>query len=829
MNRTDQIAQPSSSRGVLAAVLLALLAFAGSGASAAAAECPNEQLRQQQGSTSLPDCMALELVSPPVKGNRGTVSINTPSISADGDRVQFETNATVGETEGLLNPLGDRYLAGRGSEGWSTWALAPPAAYGFGYGGVAGTGNPRGFSPDFARWLSIQATVPQALNGRFTIYEADLGGAWTPRSPLLVSSDGFHGFSLPTTAEGKNFPGVSADFSHLYFRPTDGASGASAYSVAYLPGDPQPLQYTDGTWNTYVLARDGAGETSLALMARDSNGKAWGGNCGAWVGGGGNPLNRGLRNQGAVSADGAYSYFSTRPTEKEGVPCPVTGTAPLLNPASNEVTVNGATQPFSVGQEISGGSIPPGTTISAVNGQVLTLSANPASVQISGISLTAHSPIRIMERSEEAGGEVTISELLPSTPALGSDYFEGASVDQSKVYFTSSRKLAASDEDPSAEECSEEVKLPTASSVGCDLYLYEKLPGGGHEVILVSEGGTGDPTPGAGANVYKDVTAISGDGSHVYFAAQGELTTDPNPLGEHAEAGKLNLYLYERDAAHPGGRLAFVGRLDSACTKLGGTVVADCGLAGGGSLVGSQMSYYNNASAVPLLGSGDGHVLFFESTAPLTANDTDGNRLDLFRYDSSLGGPGALQCVSCRPGGPDGGAFDLAVRDPGLLNPGPEFAESQRWTSEDGEDAVFATSEALLPEDVDGERSDYLWQNGQLSLLPGHGEKPAISHDGKEVAFETSTALLPQDGDSATDVYLARVNGGFPNPQAAAAPCEGEACRGQATSAPGPLAVASATFAGKGNAKQARKHHRKKRHHHHRKIKRGHHHGGSGR
>jgi hypothetical protein len=890
-------------------VLVAMVGFAAPGSSAAAA-CPNEALRLEQRVTDLPDCMALEMVSPPFKANRraGQVSaLGAASISADDDRVLFESPAALGETEGLGSPTGDRYVSSRGAAGWSTAATAPPAALGFGFAGVTSLGLPLSLTPDFDRWFSLQNTVTQAQNGQMTAYEAALGGGWTPRSGLLNPLDGHHG--LQQIREILNdLSATSADLSHLFVRPANALiTEANAYSTTYLPGDPQPLGDALGetSWNTYVLGRGALGEPTIALLGRDSSGKAWGGNCGTFVGGGGVPGISGGRNQGAVSADGTEVLFSTRPAQPQ--PDPGNPTRPLClesgvtaaviknNPTllsvvtakgtgttsetaepnvvtgvttstgafavgqtvtisgstvaagttitaiaadgettkritlSNPVTAGGGSgkelkagaQPFAVGEEVSattaclaGPCFAPGTTITAVNGLSVTVSPAPENTGANK-TLTAIAPLRIMRRDETSGGP-TISELVPGGPAGGSDFYEGASVDQSRVYFTSSRRLTGSDIDPVAEECSSEVKLPTATSTGCDLYLYEELPGGGHEVVQVSAGGAGDPTPGLGANVYKGVVAISGDGSHVYFGAQGVLTTDPNPEGAVAQAGKLNLYLYERDAAHPGGHTAFVGELDTACTKIGSSS-PDCGR-----LVGPALSYWNNSSAVPMNGvngageatGGDGHILAFVSTAALTANDKDGKHIDAFRYDAAAE---TLECVSCLPGGvDDAGAFDLPGRaSPTQVNPGLEFAEHQSWVSEDGTGVVFATAERLLAADVDGGLSDYLWQEGQLSLLPGSSQRPAISHDGAEVAFETAAALLPQDGDTAVDVYVARAGGGYPNPPPPPPPCVGEACQGPLSPAAAIQPPPSQDFKGRGNVKP--KHHKKKHQKKHRK------------
>jgi hypothetical protein len=463
-------------------------------------------------------------------------------------------------------------------------------------------------------------------------------------------------------------------------------------------------------------------------------------------------------NQGALSADGSQAYVTTRPA-----------------------------QPFD-------------------------------SINAEGPACSTANPLRILRRvATPTGPEIT--ELLPGGPsAPGDDLYQGATLDRTKVFFTSPRALTASDLDPSAQPCSSAV----GSSQGCDLYLYDSAKPEAERLTQLSAGGTGDPTPGEGADVLSSITAISPDGSHVYFVAQGVLTTTANPSGQTAQAGQPNLYLYERDAAHPSGRTVFVGTLATGDN---------------GSVWGSQRSFFGGAYAVPLRGpggsgAGDGHTLFLKSKAPLTPNDTDGGHSDIFRYESAAL---TLQCISCAAGGPDPAPFDALAGSKNVLDFSANFAEQGRWASEDGQTVAFVTAQPLVSEDEDSAVDPYFWREGQLVRLPGRlsgpgsfQQFPTVSGGGEEVGFTSVQTLLPQDGDSARDAYIVRVDGGFPNP-APAVPCnplsEG-ACQGPAAAPPGIPTPATPSFIGAGNERpvtckktQVRKrgkcvkaHHKKKQH-----------------
>lgn len=410
---------------------------------------------------------------------------------------------------------------------------------------------------------------------------------------------------------------------------------------------------------------------------------------------------------------------------------------------------------------------------------------------------------RVMGRLRTPAGpvirEVSVSEcarVLPRCdPSDGDDNFKAASQEGGLVYFTTTRQLAGSDLDTGTACATSGV------TTGCDLYLYDASRPSGAHLTQVSAGDGSAPTPGQGASV-RGVLDVSGDGSHAYFVAEGVLTTSPNPLGAVAEAGKRNLYLYERDAAHPGGRIAFVGALATADTTLWGASGAGFGPG------------LNPAAAVPLLGSdpedpstgGDGHILVFLTQAALTPDDTDGTRADLYRYDAE---GGSLQRIStAAPGGSDGGAFTVSVVT-GRSGETPHFPQSlyfRRAVSEDGRTIAFATEEALDPSDADVAPSSYVWHDGAVTVIGGSlvdsgGELLPVASTSGDVGFVSGKQLLPEDGDSAKDVYVARVGGGF-EPPVPPVPCQGEGCQEPFQAQPESKGAASESFSGQGNVKK---------------------------
>ena len=262
-------------------------------------------------------------------------------------------------------------------------------------------------------------------------------------------------------------------------------------------------QALSGSSNLYEITDAGSASPGLRLVNRDSGGNLLGGACGAELGGSRDPGDAagiGAQRTRAVSKDGSAIYFSARPAA----------------PASGICLSSAKIRIFK-----------------RVNGSTTT------AVSTSQCTRTVPTPCK------------TEAELN------GNDYYWGASADGSKVFFTSNRQLTDSDLDSTNGFGFTGCAGGEIEQGGCDLYMYDSSPPAGKpNLVQVSAGEAvaGDhPTIGSGADV-RGVAGISMDGSRVYFVAKGRLTSG-------GTKGANNLYVYQRDAAHPDGRIGFVAAL----------------------------------------------------------------------------------------------------------------------------------------------------------------------------------------------------------------------------------------------------------------------------
>jgi hypothetical protein len=205
----------------------------------------------------------------------------------------------------------------------------------------------------------------------------------------------------------------------------------------------------------------------------------------------------------------------------------------------------------------------------------------------------------------------------------------------------------------------------------------------------------------------------------------------------------------------------------------------------------------------------DGSKFLFRDRASLTGynnfgpkcenNDSEpGLCAEAYVYDATSG---SVTCVSCDPTGapPLGSANLMGVAQINSLLPGHSDGE----ISPDGSRVFFETADALVPQDTNGLSDVYEWENGRVYLISsGKGSYGSnfsgASSNGDDVFITTPDHLAPQDDESATQIYDARVDGGFPY-RPATTGCDSGQCQGPQTPAPGFGAPASATFVGPGN------------------------------
>jgi hypothetical protein len=268
------------------------------------------------------------------------------------------------------------------------------------------------------------------------------------------------------------------------------------------------------------------------------------------------------------------------------------------------------------------------------------------------------------------------------------------------------------------------------------------------------------------------VTAVSNDGSYVYFISNGVLAANTNADGAAAMSVKPNLYVFDTATDET----TFIGTVaESDVQTAGGNPT---GLAGEPDI---------SRPAVP---TPDGGVLAFASAANLTGQNPWQEYTEIYRYTVT---GNKLECLSCTAPGVKptgnanfgetaGGTYD----PPGLTSP----------ISEDGSRVFFDTPDSLVPEDTNGSAPQsakfgtptstdvYEAEAGKVFLLSsGKATTPTVlqgtTPSGDDVLFTTTAKLAPQDTDGGYEnVWDARVGGGFPAEAGGGKPtCVGTSCR----------------------------------------------------
>jgi hypothetical protein len=410
------------------------------------------------------------------------------------------------------------------------------------------------------------------------------------------------------------------------------------------------------------------------------------------------------------------------------------------------------------------------------------LIANAVSSDGSGVFFKAAGKLYVRD-----GNTTTEVDSSHGPGSSGGGKFWTATSDGSSVYFTDTSRLTAN-----------------ASPSGADLYRYE-----------VESDQLTDLTPDSndtGGAAVQGVLGAGGDGSYLYFVADGVLSTVANSQGESATVGQPNLYVTH-----------------GATTIFIGTLAPGGGLNGDGSdWEGSDARASSTSRVTP-----DGKTLAFNSIRSLTGYDntdeqTEDADVEVFLYEAESN---SLGCPSCNPTGARPiGPSQLEGSEPRLRNTAPNSGTATdnmllpRNLSENESRLFFDSGDALVPADTNGKKDVYEYENGRDHLISSGsgGDNSSFygaSTSGDDAFFITRDQLVGQDTDGYVDLYDARVDGGIAgqNPPPASPPCSGEACKGSSTAAPAEQSPGSSSFSGPGNqsrggkpvCKKAQSHHKK--------------------
>jgi hypothetical protein len=406
--------------------------------------------------------------------------------------------------------------------------------------------------------------------------------------------------------------------------------------------------------------------------------------------------------------------------------------------------------------------------VSADGGKVFFTAPDPR--PLSPFEPGCEEPSRLFMRVGHAETvEVSAPEPGVTPPAQLPVFFAGASDDGRYVLFTTQTALTKDAE----------------GLIDNELYLYDTQT---RKLTRASHGETGTGEGNVGIEEFATLkgrefgTAISGDGSTVYFIGQGQLTADAPLAG-------LKLYRYD---------------------------------------VGSDETTYiatvtpNSGGRVQLFPTPNGQFLDFvagsvEGPSLVSAPGGDG----VYRYSAA---GNQVLCASCPGSGPSAGASQPTIEAASnSVLALPDLTPMPQVISTDGSHVFFNSLDHLAPEDASrleavgpispvGEVYEWVAPGtagcanpaGCQRLLSSGTESSlgspflGASADGSNAFFLTHSRLVPSDTDDRNDIYDARVEGGFSEPVQTES-CSGEACEGEPDAPPRFGEPGSSGFVGAGN------------------------------
>jgi hypothetical protein len=641
------------------------------GPAAAAQSCPNELLRSELHSATLPDCRAYELVTPPYKEGDG---VHVWAVSEDGSRVLGSSLGAFAGTESneSSGKPGEAavYEFARTASGWHTEAIAPAAS-------VFPTSLLVAATPDLSSTLWLLRTSAQPNLHEADLYLRSSSGAFVPIGPTQPAQ----GESPKGTLE---YAGGSKSLSNVLF-----TINASAEGGAFLwPGDTTAPRSEGAVTSLYEYS--GTDNSEPVLVGVENEGPLEGSphvnegaelisQCGTVLGSDASTYN-------AVSASGETVFFT----------------------AEGRLTIEGKT--CSLGP---GGIAPAVDELYArIDGSKTVAISEPSAADCEACDTAAdgQAPAEFQGASED-GSEVfftTTQELLPG--ASGENLYEyeidpqinpsgeielvcpkrpdgcvrlvsaGASPsevkgvarlseDGSRVYFVAGGALTGANA---------EGRLPVRGSD--NLYVYDTLTGA---TRFVGPLAPGDQPVWATKDRYRPIETTP-NGEFVVFASSADLTPGDTSTAQQvfeydAQSERLERVSIGQDGYEDNGNVTEPA--DAASIGTAETLPVF--------FSGVESTQHAAARAI----SNDGSRVFFESAAALTPQAIAGLPNNVYEWEREGAG-------SCAPGNSEGCVYLISDgRDASTGEDGPNVRLVA--TDASGADAFFTTADQLVKSDTD--------------------------------------------------------------------------------------------------------------------------------
>jgi hypothetical protein len=713
----------------LAGVLLVL------SASAQAETCPNEQLRAENHSTSLPDCRAYEMVTPPFKFGESPTTDGS-DVAPDGSALSYSSIGAFNEAGNDATAAAGEYDAIRLPSGWVSNPINPSAAQ-FQGGSPDREGASHeslDYSANLTDSLFLQTPIGfKPIDSRFYLHNV-ANGSDSEVGPMLPPEAVAEW--TPANAEVSDEPrtgyvGASGNLSTIFFSQ----AGASETGLNYFwPGDSttqvrgvQSLYEYLGTGNSEPELVAVSNQTSLADAARQQGKRHINeaadliSQCGAHLGGTEDGVSSDSYN--AIAAEGQTVFFTPNPachTETGKI-----GSGPAVTEVYARIdrdhTVD-ISEPTAAECQSCNEAEPANALFQAASQDGERVFFCTTQQLFSGTRGEAGTNLYEYAFNAPAGEKVTLvaPDLAPSEENGG---FVRSSEDGGRVYFVSENSTLANNPDADGA-----AAQPNADN----LYTYNAAS---RTIIFVAELSEADSQLW-NATDEKRNAELTPDGRFLLFPSVNDLTPD-------ASGSLRQLYRYEAPTiSDPEGSLIRI------------TVGAD-GFNQDGNISPPSPTFsprYQRrstptfAGSVAVAGKGvalssDGSRVFFSSPLALTPAALNNDCARELENECKVA---ALNIYEWRNG------------EVSLLSDGRDTHSS------------FGSSSTFLI-----------------------GADPS----GSDVYFTSNSALVPQDTDTQVDIYDAREDGGFQTPPSSSS-CQGEACQGLLSAPPVFGVPSSTTFAG---------------------------------